>query len=345
MLSAQSFRALALLGLFAVLSGVALAAPFKPVYHLAAAWKLPVETYWDYLTLDASAHRLYIARDTQIEVLDTRSGARVGEIAGLEDAHGVALDPKLGRGFATSGGQNRVVCFDLKTLKTLGAIRVGNGPDAIAFEPVSGEIFAMNGDGNSVSVIDAGGKKVLKTIALGGNPESAIADGQGSVFIAIEGRSQIAQVSAKTLKLVHLWATSPGKEPTGLAYDPKSARLFAGCANQKMIVLSAKTGKIEASVPIGKGVDAAAFDSGLGLSFTSNGRSGTISIVGADAQGKPALLATLSTHSGARTLALDPKTHALYVVAADYKPKKPGARWPEMLAGSARVLKYDLATR
>ncbi len=353
MLFARPVRARALLGFSVALSSLTLvpsshAAPttaHQPTYHLAAQWKLAGESYWDYLTFDAPTHRLFIARDTQIQVFDTNTGKIVGQITGLEDAHGVALVPKLGRGFATSGGQNHVICFDLKTLKPIGSpIGVGNGPDAIAFEPTTGQIFAMNGDGNSVSVIDAASRKVIKTIALGSNPESAVADGQGNVFVNIEGNSKLAKINAKTLKLVHVWPLSPGEGPTGLAYSPQTARLFAGCANQTLIVLDAKTGAIQAKLPIGKGVDAAVFDAKLGLAFTSNGRSGTISIVGQNAGGKPALLATLPTHVGARTMALDPQTHALFVVAADYQPKKPGERWPEMVPGTAVVLKYALDT-
>ncbi len=333
-------RAFAVLTFLAVLTPLAHAAPI-PAYHLAKTYKLAGDGFWDYLTLDSNAHRLYITRDTQVQVLDTRTGALIGQIPGLKEAHGVAINPKIGRGFVTSGGQNRVVAFDLKTLKTTGSTNVGNGPDAIAFEPITGEIFAMNGEGNSVSILDAAGQRVLETVALGGNPESAVADGKGDVFINIEGTSQIAKVDAKTNKLVHVWSLAPGEEPTGLAYDAKTARLFVGCANQKMIVFGAKSGQIEAVLPIGRGVDAAAFDPKSGLAFTSNGRSGTISIAGQNALGKPTLLATLPTHIGARTMALDSQTHALWVVAADYQPKRAGQRWPEMVPGSAVVLKFE----
>lgn len=340
-------RALVLIG-FSAASGLAFAAApaTKPAYHLAATWKLAGNSFWDYLTLDSEAHRLYIPRDTQIQILDTRTGALVGRVGGLQEAHGVALISKLGRGFVTSGGQNSVLCFDLRTLKPVGApIRVGRGPDAIAFEPTTGLLFAMNGEGNSVSIINATSRQVVKTIALGGNPESAVADGKGSVSINIEGTSKIVQINAKTLQTVHVWPLAPGEEPTGLAYNPKSARLFAACANQTLIVLNAKTGAMEAHLPIGAGVDAAVFDAKTGLAFTSNGATGTISIISQSAGGKPAILATLPTHKGARTMALDSQTHALFVVAADYQPKKPGQRYPEMVPGTAIVLKYDLAAK
>ena len=336
-------RAYALIGFSAALSSLAFAAP-KPTYHLGAKWKLAGNSFWDYLTVDSNAHRLYITRDTQIQILDTRTGALVGHVDGLEEAHGVALVPALGRGFVTSGGQNSVLSFDLKTLKPVGApIRVGRGPDAIAFEPTTSELFAMNGDSNNVSIINATSRKVVKTIALGGNPEFGVADGKGSVFINIEGTSKIVQINAKTLRVVHVWPLAPGQEPTGLAYNPRSARLFSACANHTLIVLNANNGAVQAKLPIGAGVDAAAFDAKTGLAFTSNGQSGTISIAGLNAAGKPTIVATLPTHKGARTMALDPQTHSLFVVAADYQPKKPGERWPEMVPGTAVVLRYDLA--
>ena len=348
MLSSTHLRVSALLGFSAALSGFALAAPTTatPTYHLGATWKLAGDSFWDYLTVDPAMHRLYIPRDTRIQVLDTRTGALVGQVTGLARAHGVALVPSLGRGFVTSGGQNSVVCFDLRTLKPIGTpIRVGNGPDAIAFEPSTGRVFALNGEGNSASVINATSRKVIKTIALGSNPESAAVDGQGQVFVNIEGTSKLAQLDAKTLRVVHVWPLAPGEGPTGLAYSPQAARLFSACANQQVIVLSARTGAVQARLPIGAGVDAAAFDPKLGLAFTSNGQSGTISIVGQNAKGQPIVVATLPTHKGARTMALDPQTHSLFVVAADYQPKKPGQRYPEIVPGTAVVLRYDLSAK
>lgn len=316
------------------------AAPATPTYHLAKSWKLPGDSFWDYLTLDAKSNRLYITRDTQIQVIDTRSGALVGVVNGLEEVHGVAISTKLGRGFATSGGQNRVVIFDPKTLKKLGEIKVGQGPDAIAYEPVTGELFVMNRDSQDISVIDGAGKKVIATIKVGSNGESAASDGRGNLFVNIEGTSKLAQINARTRKLVHLYPLAPGEEPTGLSYDPKTARLYSGCANKKMIVVSAVTGKILAQIPVGAGVDAGAFDRKFGYAFAPNGRDGTLSIVG-DKAGKPALLATIRTHKGARTMALDPISHAIYVVAADYQPLKPGARYPESVPGSTVLLKLE----
>ena len=313
-----------------------------PTYRLAASWPLAGEGFWDYLTVDGAAHRLYIPRDDRIQVVDTRTGALIGQVPGLEEAHGVALVPALNLGFATSGGQNSVVVFDLKTLARVGApIRVGEGPDAVAYEPVTRQLFTMNGDGKSTSVIDAKSRRVVATIALGTNAESAVPNGAGHLFINLEGSSQIAEVDARTRKLLHKWPLAPGEEPTGLSYDAKTGRLFAGCRNQKLVVLDAHSGQVVAAIPIGKGVDAGAFDPQLGLSFSPNGRDGTLSIV-SNKGAKPALVATLATHKGARTMALDAQNHAIYVVAADYQPLQPGQRYPQAVPGTTVVLKYEL---
>ena len=329
----------------AVSSAQAAPASVAPQYHLAADWKLAGDGFWDYLTVDASAHRLYIPRDTRIQVVDTRSGHLVGEIAGVKEAHGVAIVPKLGVGFATSGGDNKVVVFDLKTLKPASApIEVGEGPDAIAYEPVTGQIFTMNGDGKSTSVINAKTRQVVATIDLGTNAESAVADDKGHLFINLEGTSQIAEIDAKTRAISQVWPLAPGEEPTGLSYDAKKHWLFAGCHNKTLIVLDARTGNVVAHLPIGAGVDAGVFDAKLGLSLSSCGRDGTLAIVG-DKAGQPTLLATLPTHTGARTMALDPISHAVFVVAADYQPLQPGQRYPQAVLGSTRILKYELGAK
>ena len=319
--------------------------PVTPRYHLAADWKLAGDGFWDYLTVDAAAHRLYIPRDTRIQVVDTSNGHIIGEIVGLKEAHGVALVPTLGVGFATSGGTNQVIVFKIKTLKPIGApIGVGEGPDAIAYEPTTGQIFTMNGDGKSTSVINARTRRVVGTIDLGTNAESAVADGRGHLFINLEGTSQIAEINAKTRKIAHVWPLAPGEEPTGLSYDAVTQHLFAGCHNKTLVVLDARTGKTVAHLPIGAGVDAGVFDAKMGVSLSSCGRDGNLAIVGEQA-GKPALLGTIPTHTGARTMALDPISHAVFVVAADYQPLQPGQRYPQAVPGTTRILKYEISAK
>ncbi len=294
-----------------------------PAYHLAAVFMLGGTGGWDYITNDSAEHRLYISRGNRIQIVDTQTGVSLGEITGLNGAHGVALDPKLNRAFATSGNDGTVVPFDIATLKPVGApIKVGDRPDAITYEPVTGEIFAMNAGSNNVSIIDARGEKVIGTVALEGNPEFAAADGLGNVFVNSESSSQIVKIDAKTMKIVNTWSLAPGEEPTGLVYDAKDGLLFAGCGgNNMMIALDVKTGKVVASLPIGAGVDATSYDPDLGLAFSSNGRDGNVTVVGKDDTGKLAVLNTLITHNGSRTMTLDPKTHSLFMLAPDtYTP-------------------------
>ncbi len=338
---------LASLSLFS--TGAAHAAVVAPTYHLSHTWKLAGDGNWDYLSLDSAAHRLYIARGKTIQVVDTETGALVGEVSGLSGAHGVALDTANHRAYASSGKSDSVVVFDTLSLKPIGdPIAVGQKPDAILFEPVTKRVFAFDAGSNEVSVIDTATNKVAQTVALGGNPEFGAADGMGHVWVNIENTSELVELNAADGKVMGRTALAPGEEPTGLAYDAKNGRLFSGCANKTMVVVDAKTGKQITTVPIGEGVDATAYDATRDLAFSSNGRDGTISVVGFD-DTKLNLLATIPTHIGARTMALDPATGALFVVAADYLPvEKPaeGAKpkRPKMVPGSAVVLKLEPGT-
>lgn len=312
----------------------------KPAYHVAQTWKLAGDGGWDYLTMDSKAHRLYIARGTRIQVLSTDSGALIGEVGGLAGAHGVALSPKTHRGYATSGRANTVVVFDTQTLKSVGApIPVGENPDAILFEPTTNRVWAFDADSNAVSIIDPQTAQVTQTVELGGNPEFGVSDGKGHMWVNIENTSEIVELSAANGKVLNRSSLAPGDGPTGLAYDAKSKRLYAGCANKTMVVVDANTGKIATSLPIGDGVDATAFDANRGLAFSSNGRDGTISVLGKDGAST-----TVTTHIGARTMTIDHATGALFVVAADYEAPTPAApgqkpRRPQMIPGSAVVMK------
>ena len=337
-------------GIFAILgmgllTSTALAAN-KPNYHVAATWKLAGEGNWDYLTLDSNAHRLYIARGTRIQVISTDTGEPIGEVAGLGGAHGVALDREAHRAYATSGKTNSVVVFDTQTLKPIGEpIAVGEKPDAILIEPTTKRVWAFDADSNAVSIIDPQTAKVVQTVALGGNPEFGVADGAGHVWVNIESTSEVVELDAADGKVLRRCALSPGKEPTGLAYDAKHGLLYSGCANKTMSVVDAATGKLVTTIPIGEGVDAATFDPNRGLAFSSNGRDGTLSIIGVDGPNL-ALLNTIATHSGARTMALDPQTGDVFVVGADYAPAQPTANGgrsqrPRTVPGSVVVLKLE----
>jgi len=340
--SCGTLAALSLLGILAT----AHADAAKPAYRVTATYKLMGDGGWDYLTLDAPSHRLYIARGKTIQVMDTQTGTLVGEVPGINGAHGVALDTATHTAYASSGKDNQVLVFDTQSLKAIGdPIPVGEKPDAILFEPVTKRVFAFNAGSNNVSIIDTATNKVVATTAFEGNPEFAAADGMGHMWANIEDKSEIVEINAADGKLMGTYPLAPGEEPTGLAYDAKDALLFSGCANKIMAVTDAKTGKQVAALPIGEGVDATAFDAARGLAFSSNGRDGTLSVIGQNDRGLN-LLNTIPTHVGARTMALDSATGDVYVVAADYLPAEAPIegqrpRRPKMVPGSAIVLKLS----
>lgn len=317
-----------------------------PAYHVDATWKVAGEGGWDYLTDDSSAHRLYIARGARIQVLNTDSGELVGEVPGVDGSHGVAIDPNTHRGYATSGRSNTVVVFDTQTLKPIGTpIPVGERPDAIAFEPVTKRVFAFDAGGNAASIIDTTSGKVVQTVPLGSNPETGVADGLGHMWVNLEGSSEIAEINALDGTIMVRTSLAPGDGPTGLSYDAKTGRLFAGCSNKTMVVVDGKTGKVVTTLPVGQGVDAGGFDPNHALAFAPNGRDGTLSVIGMNGA-QLAVLSTVPTHVGARTMAVDSATGAVFVIAADYEAPQPGdaagpggRRRPRIVAGSTIVMK------
>jgi YVTN family beta-propeller protein len=244
----------------------------------------------------------------------------VGEVSGpeIKGIHGVALVPDLNRGFISNGMTSTVTPFDLKTLKTDEPIKVGNRPDAIIYDPASKRVFSFNAGSKDATAIDAETKAVAGTVPLGGKPEFAVADEQGQVYVNIEDKNEIVAFDARELKEKNRWKTSPGTEPAGLAMDRKQRRLFSTCHNQKMVVLDAENGNVLATPEIGKGTDACVFDQETGLAFSSNG-DGTLTIVQQDASGSYQVAANVATQAGARTMALDTKTHQIYLVTAKAK--------------------------
>jgi len=340
--SCGALAALSLLGTLAT----AHARRADPSYRVAATYKLAGDGGWDYLTLDSLSHRLYIARGKIIQVMDTQTGTLVGEVPGLDGAHGVALDSDAHRAYASSGKNNQVIVFDTQTLKAIGdPISVGDKPDAILFEPITKRVFAFDAGSNEVSIIDTATNKVVATTPLGGNPEFGAPDGAGHMWVNIEDKSEIVEINAADGKLMGTYPLAPGEEPTGLAYDAKGARLFSGCANKTMVVIDAKTGKQIKVLPIGEGVDATAFDATRNVAFSANGRDGTLSVIGLNDRGLN-VLNTVPTHIGARTMALDSATGDIYVVAADYLPSEApveGQRphHPKIVPGSVIVLKLS----
>ena len=285
-------------------------------YHITK--KIPVagQGGWDYLTVDESARRLYVSHGTQVEVLDVDSGEIVGKIANTPGVHGIAVAPELGRGFISNGQSSTVAIFDLKTLKTISEVPVGKKPDAIIYDPATSRVFAFNGGSNSATAIQAADEKVAGTVDLGGGPEFAVADGTGYVYDNLEDESLVLKINAKSLKVEQRWPTAPCASPSSIAMDRPNRRLFVGCRSKVMAVMNADTGKVIATLPIGDHVDATAFDADSRLIFNSNGE-GTITVIHQDSPDKYSVVENVKTSPKAKTLALDPKTHRLFLSTAE----------------------------
>src|SRR3984885_13641524 len=258
----------------------------KP-YSLLTHWTIGGEGGWDYLTSDPKAHRLYVTHGPRVEVLDTDSGKVVGSITGLKGTHGVALDDSGKYGYVSDGGANVVVVFDRATLASVASIPAGTNPDGIAFEPVTKTVWAFNGRSSNATVIDTGQQKVVATIPLDGKPEFPVADGKGTVFANIESKNEIVRFDAAARKITATWPLANCESPSGLAIDPAGRRLFAVCDGGKMAVVDANLGKTLANPSIGDGPDAARYDSARKLAFSSNGGSGTLTIIDAGKDSYP----------------------------------------------------------
>jgi DNA-binding beta-propeller fold protein YncE len=288
-------------------------------YHLLDTWKLGGEGGWDYLKADSDAHRLYITRATKVVVIDADSGKPIGEIADTPGVHGVALAPEFGKGFTSNGRENTVSVFDLQTLKTLNKIKVGTRPDAILYDPATKRVFTFNAGSKDATAVDAPKGEVVGSIPLGGKPEFAASDGKGTVYVNLEDKNQLFALDANHLAVKEKWDLSGCDEPSGLAMDQKNRRLFVGCGNKKMPIVNADNGKIITTLPIGDGVDATAFDDAAGLAFASCGE-GVLTVVREDSPDKFTVAENVPTQKGARTMALDSKTHKVFTVTANFGP-------------------------
>jgi DNA-binding beta-propeller fold protein YncE len=304
--------------LVALLVAAAVAAS-APGYHIMNTWKLGGQGGWDYVKVDSDARRLYIARATRVMVIDADSGKPIGEIADTPGVHGVALVQEIGKGFASNGGEDTVSVFDLQSLKTLNKIKVGKRPDAIWYDPASKRVFTFNAGSQDATAIDAAKGEVVGTIPLGGKPEFAASDGKGTVFVNLEDKNQLFALDANKLTVKERWPLPGCEEPSGLAMDQKNRRLFVGCANKVMPVVNADNGKVLATLPIGEGVDATAFDEDSGLAFASCGE-GVLTVVREESGDKFSVAESVPTQKGARTMAFDRKTRHVYTVTASFGP-------------------------
>ena len=339
-------RAACVVAVAAVLpAGIAgAAAPAAPGYHLVKTFAVGGDGGWDYLTFDPQTHHLYLSRSTHVVVIDAATGAPVGEIADTPGVHGVALVPGTEIGYTSDGRSGNATMFDTRTFKAIKQVAVGEGPDAIVYDPASKRVFTMNGRGHDTTAIDAATSTVAGRVPLGGKPEFAAADGHGHLFINSESTSEVVEIDTHKLAVLARWPLAPGEGPSGMAIDAAHHRLFIGCHNKLMVVMNADTGKVVTTVPIGAGVDANAFDPGSGLAFASCG-DGTLTVARETAPDQFAVAQTVTTERGARTMALDPATHTVYLATAKFGPPPPPTPerphpWPSIVPGSFVVLVF-----
>ena len=313
---------------------------------LAAKMPIGGDGGWDFIKFDPDGKRLFVSRGSHVQVVDAVGDTVIGDIPNTPGVHGIALDPETGHGFTSNGRDSSVTVFDLKTLATITTIKLQQrGPDAILYDPASKRVFTCNGGSNNATAIDPATNQVLGTVEFEGNPEVPVSDGRGHVFVNIEDKSKLVCFDAKTLKVLSSWPLAPGEEPTGLAIDLAHGRLFSACANKKLIVLEASSGRRVADLPIGERVDGDAFDPALGLVFCTNGE-GTLSVIHEDSPDKYTKLADVPTQRGARTVTLDEAAHRVYTCTATYgetpaaTPEQPRPR-PKMVPGTFVILALD----
>jgi YVTN family beta-propeller protein len=317
--------------------------PKSSGYHILKKVKLGGDGGWDYLTVDPQARRLYISRGTHVMVVDADTGALTGDIPNTPGVHGIAVAPEFNMGFTSNGRGSSVTAFDLKTLKPIKQIPAGKNPDAIIYDPVSKRMFSFNGASKDTTVIDAKTGTVAGTIALGGKPEFAVADGKGTVFVNIEDKSEVLALDPGKLAVMNHWPLAPCEEPSGMAMDKQNRRLFVVCSNNMMGVINADNGHVVTTLTTAEGADASSFDSDRALAFSSNGGSGTLTVVHEDTADKFSVVDNITTQKGARTMAFDPKTHNVFLVTSDFGPppaptsEHPHPR-PTMVPGSFTLL-------
>jgi len=308
-----------LLGTFSLLMAATNGYHLLKKYAFGAA-EGSTREYFDYITVDSAARRVYLSHGTEIKVIDADSGALITNITGLKQDHGVAVATEFGRGFISDGAEGKVVIFDLKTLKVTGEAQADKDADSIVYDPFSKRVFVMDGDPHNSTVIDAKSGSVVGTIELGGGPEFAVADGKGTVYVNLEDKSELVAIDSSSLKIKSRWPVAPAGAPTALAVDVPHHRLFSAGRNPQMfVVLDSDTGRVLQSFPISAGVDAAAYDPETGLVFVST-REGMVHVFHEDSPDKFTEAEIIKTEYGAKTMGLDTKTHNLFLDTADFAP-------------------------
>jgi YVTN family beta-propeller protein len=332
------------------LVGVAAAGPQKESYHLLRTYNFGAAEgsnfeYFDYIAVDSSARRVYLSHGSEVKVIDADTGKLIGNVTGLKLDHGVALAPEFGRGFISDGLEGKLVVFDLNTLKVTGEVSTAPDADCVLYDPATKRVFSMNGESQSATVVDAKSANVLATIDLSGSPEFAVSGGIGTVYGNIADKNEIVAIDSRSLIIKSRWPVAPAGGPTALAIDRQHRRLFSAGRNpQILVVLDADSGKIIQSFPISAGVDAAAYDAETGMIFAST-REGMVHVFHEDSPDRFSVVETIKTQVGAKTMALDAKTHNLFLDTADFAPpppptsERPHPR-PQAVLGTFRVLVY-----
>ncbi len=316
-------------------------------YHFLKEIPVGGEGGWDYASVDESGHRLYVSHEMKVVVIDLDKEEVAGEIVDTPGVHGLAPAAELGRGVTSNGRENKASIVDLKTLQTLLKVDTGENPDGMLFEPGQQQAYLFNGRGRSATVIEVKSGKTVATIPLPGKPEFAAADPKiGRVYNNIEDNNEVVVIDTKTHQVVNTWPIAPGEAASGMAIDLVNHRLFIGCHNRLMEMIDSTNGKVVATVPIGDGVDANTFDPGTQFAFSSCG-DGTVTVAREDTPEKLTVVQTLKTERGARTMALDPRTHKIYLASAKFEPSPeaaPGERRqrPKMVPGSFKILVYGM---
>jgi len=298
---------------------------FAQSYKITHNYTLGGDGSWDYVVPDSPNHRLFIARQNRVMVVDEDKGTLLGEITGIDGAHGTAIAAGSGHGFATSGNDRSVVMFDLKTFQVLGRIPAAEDADAIVYDQPSNRAFTLNGDAHSSTVIDAGAGKLVTNIDLGGKPEYGASAGDGKVYANLTDTSEVVEIDAKTATVARRWSTAPCKQPVAMAIDTQRHRLFSGCRSGLLAVSDYQAGKVVATIPIGTGVDGAGYDAASGNAFASNA-DGTLTVIHQDTPDKYHVLETVQTPEGSRNMGLDPANHRVFVVSAKFGPAPAGGR-------------------
>jgi hypothetical protein len=311
--------------LLLTLTAAPLLAQSAQTYRVTHTYLLGGDGGWDYIVPDPPNHRLFIARQNRVMVVDEDNGKVLGEVTGIQGAHGTAIVPASGRGYATSGNDQSVVMFDLKTFSVLGRIPAALDADAIVFDPASSRVFTLNGDAHSSTVIDGLTGTLITNLPLGGKPEYGASAGDGKVYANLTDISEVVEIDAKTATVSRRWSTDPCKQPVSMALDVAHHRLFSGCRSGLMAISDYQAGKVVATVPIGTGVDGAGFDPASGDAFASNA-DGTLTVIHQDSPDKYHVAETVQTPPASRNMGLDPTNHRVFLVSAKFGPPPSGGR-------------------